>query len=106
MNLVSNYTLHSIKKESSYRSITDTLSGDDIPNPFAASDVIRRLRENEKTREFIKDKVFLDKLQDLSNDSQNLVNHMADHRVMTALAVLLDVDVTVPQSKNTILFAF
>lgn len=59
------------------------------------------MRENEKTREFIKDKAFLDKLQDLSNDSQNLVTHMADHRVMTALAVLLDVDVTVPQSKNT-----
>ena len=26
---------------------------------------------------------------------------MADHRIMTALAVLLDVDVTVPESKNT-----
>lgn len=74
-------------------------SGDNIPNPFAASDVIRRLSENENTKEFMKDQVFLDKLQDLSSDSQNLVNHMADHRIMTALAVLLDVDVTIPESK-------
>ena len=72
---------------------------DDIPNPFAASDVIKRLSESEKTKEFMKDQVFLDKLEDLSKDSQNLVNHMSDHRVMNALAVLLNVDVTVPESK-------
>lgn len=72
---------------------------DDIPNPFAADDVIQRLNESDKTKEFMKDQAFLDKLEYLSRDSHNLVDHMADHRVMTALAVLLDVDVTVPESK-------
>ena len=78
----------------------------DIPNPFAANDVIKRLNENEKTREFMKDQGFLEKLEDLSKDSQNFVNHMADHRVMTALAVLLDVDVTVPESKFPALYSY
>lgn len=74
---------------------------DDIPNPFAANDVIQRLNENDKTKEFMKDPSFLDKLKYLSKDSKNLVDHMADHRVMTSLAVLLDVDVTVPESELT-----
>jgi hypothetical protein len=54
----------------------------------------------------MKDQGFLEKLEDLSKDSQNLGNHMADHRVMTALAVLLDIDVTVPESKFRSSFAF
>ena len=74
---------------------------DDIPNPFAADDVMQRLSESDKTKEFMKDPGFLEKLKHLSKDSQNLAEHMADHRVMTALAVLLDVDVKVPESELT-----
>lgn len=71
---------------------------DSIPNPFAAEDAVQRLSVSDKTKEFMKDQAFLDKLENLSKDPQNLANHMDDHRVMTALAVLLDVDVTIPDS--------
>ena len=81
-----------------YMAYIDLDHDDDISNPFAAEDVRRRLSESDKTKEFMKDQAFLEKLEDLSKSSQNLVNHMADHRVMTALAVLLDVDVTIPES--------
>ena len=43
---------------------------------------------------------FVSIIEDLGKDTQALVKHMGDHRVMTALAVLLDVDITVPESTH------
>ena len=47
----------------------------------------------------MKDPSFVKIIEDLGKDTQTLVKHMSDNRVMTALAVLLDVDITVPECK-------
>ena len=44
----------------------------------------------------MEDPKFVKIIDELGKDTQALVKHMSDHRVMTALAVLLDVDITVP----------
>ena len=73
------------------------LPADDIPNPFADPQAKQKLSENVKTKEFMNDPNFVKIMDELSKDSQSMVKHMADHRVMTALAVLLDVDIHVPE---------
>lgn len=75
------------------------LPADDIPNPFAAPQAKQKLRESEKTREYMEDPKFVRIIDELAKDTQNLVNHMSNSQVMTALAVLLDVDITVPTSR-------
>ena len=47
----------------------------------------------------MEDPTFVKIIEDLGKDTQTLVKHMSDHRVMTALAVLLDVDITVPECR-------
>ena len=74
---------------------------DDIPNPFAGPQVQQKLRENEKTKAYMEDPKFVKIIEELGTDTQALVKHMADNRVMTALAVLLDVDITVPECKRS-----
>ena len=87
-----------------YKSLTFTYAyplfhSDNIPNPFCDPKVKDKLTKSEKTKEFMEDASFVKVLDDLSKDPQNLVKHMSDHRVMTALAVLLDVDINVPKRK-------
>ena len=72
---------------------------EDIPNPFAGPQVKQKLRGNEKTKAYMEDPSFVKIIEDLGKDTQALVKHMSDNRVMTALAVLLDVDITVPECK-------
>ncbi len=47
---------------------------------------------NEKTRAFLQDPEFKRKLIELGKDPKNLMSNMQDHRVMEALAVLLEID--------------
>ena len=47
----------------------------------------------------MEDPNFVKVIEDLGKDTQTLVKHMADNRVMTALAVLLDVDIVVPKCR-------
>ena len=72
---------------------------EDIPNPFAGSHVKQKLKNDPKTKAFMDDPKFVKIIEDLGRDTQTLMKHMSDHRVMTALAVLLDVDITVPECK-------
>ena len=73
------------------------LPSDDIPNPFADSQVKQKLRNSVKTKEYMEDSGFVKIIDELAEDTQSLVKHMGDNRVMTALAVLLDVDITIPE---------
>ena len=45
----------------------------------------------------MEDSGFVKIIDELAEDTQSLVKHMGDNRVMTALAVLLDVDITIPE---------
>lgn len=72
---------------------------DDIPNPFAGPDVKKKLRESEKTKAYMEDPAFVKIIEELEKDTQALVKHMSNNKVMTALAVLLDVDITVPECR-------
>lgn len=64
----------------------------DVPNPFADPTVRQKLAANEKTRAFLQDPEFVKILDDIAKDPNNLVKNMQDHRVMEALAVLLNID--------------
>ena len=64
----------------------------DVPNPFADPSVRRRLEAHETTRPYLQDPEFVKILDDLAKDPGNLMKNMQDHRVMTAMAVLLDID--------------
>ncbi|XP_064403247.1 stress-induced-phosphoprotein 1-like isoform X2 [Halichondria panicea] len=64
----------------------------DFSNPFSGPDIERRLMANEKTRAFLQDPEFKRKLIELGKDPKNLMSNMQDHRVMEALAVLLEID--------------
>lgn len=44
----------------------------ELMNPFAAPDVEQRLKESEKTKEFMKDSKFKEKLRDLAKGPSNL----------------------------------
>ena len=58
-----------------------------------------KLGKDAKTKVYMEDPTFVKIIEDLGKDTQTLVKHMSDHRVMTALAVLLDVDITVPECR-------
>ena len=73
------------------------LPSDDIPNPFADPQVKQKLRDNVKTKEYMKDSSFVKIIEELTKDTGSLLKHMNDNRVMTALAVMLDVDITMPK---------
>ena len=73
------------------------LASDDIPNPFADPQAKKKLRDSEKTKKYMEDPGFVKIIDELSKDTQTLLKHMGDNRVMTALAVLLNVDITVPK---------
>jgi stress-induced-phosphoprotein 1 len=64
----------------------------DVENPFCMADMMDRLRESEKTKAYMEDKAFVAKLEDLSKDPNRLIKHMEDERIVTALAVLLGVN--------------
>ena len=51
----------------------------------------------------MKDAGFVKILDELATGSEVLMKYMRDHRVMTALAVLLDVDVQVPEGKDLLM---
>lgn len=53
-----------------------------------------KLMANEKTRGFLQDPEFCKKLGELAEDPKNLMANMQDHRVMEALAVILNVDLS------------
>lgn len=69
----------------------------DIPNPFSNPQVKQKLKQNEKTKAFMEKANFVKIIDELAKDTQSLTKYVGDHRVMTALAVLLDVDITVPK---------
>ena len=48
----------------------------------------------------MKDAGFVKILDELAKGGDALMKYMRDHRVMTALAVLLDVDIQVPGGKD------
>ena len=47
----------------------------------------------------MEDPAFVKIIEELGRDTKSLVKYMSDNRVMTAMAVLLDVDITVPECK-------
>jgi stress-induced-phosphoprotein 1 len=58
--------------------------------------VKQKLRESPKTKAYMEDPAYVKIIDDLGKDTQTLVKHMSDNRVIDALAVLLDVDISVP----------
>ncbi|CAH1791703.1 unnamed protein product [Owenia fusiformis] len=61
-------------------------------SPFSGPDVIAKLKTDSRTEELLKDPGFLAILKDLQNNPRNLQMYLQDKRVMTALGVLLGVD--------------
>lgn len=72
-------------------------SDDNISNPFAGPHVKQKLRSSVKTKEYMKDPSFVKMIDELSKDTQILLKYMGDNRVMTALSVLLNLDITFPE---------
>lgn len=71
-------------------------------NPFAAPNLIARLASNPRTQSFLSQPDFMAKLKELqeSNGRETLIKHLGDQRIMTALGVLIGVDMEEPANRK------
>lgn len=46
---------------------------EEVDNPFCTADMMDRLRQSDKTKHFMEDEGFVDKLKDLSKDPNRLI---------------------------------
>ncbi|XP_078592118.1 stress-induced-phosphoprotein 1-like isoform X2 [Branchiostoma floridae x Branchiostoma japonicum] len=61
-------------------------------NPFAAPGIMERIQRDPRTKGFLAQPDYMDKLKQLQQNPQALGNHLQDPRIMTTLSVLLGVD--------------
>ncbi|KAF4520599.1 hypothetical protein B566_EDAN006010 [Ephemera danica] len=71
-----------------------------MPNPFRDPDVFVRLRNNPKTRAFLDDPDFVKTINDLRDNSKSLGLQLNDHRVLTALSVLMGLNLEMPGEED------
>ncbi|CAI8016090.1 Hsp70-Hsp90 organizing protein 3 [Geodia barretti] len=67
-----------------------------IENPFCAADTMDRLRASSTTKAFMEDAAFVSKLEELRAEPNKLMRHMEDERIVTALAVLMNINFPTP----------
>ncbi|XP_066281121.1 stress-induced-phosphoprotein 1-like isoform X2 [Branchiostoma lanceolatum] len=61
-------------------------------NPFAAPGIMKRIEMDPRTKGFLAQPDYMEKLKQLQQNPQALGNHLQDPRIMTTLSVLLGVD--------------
>lgn len=72
----------------------------DQSNPFNDPQLVARLARNPKTAAYLGQPDFTQKLAQIQRDPQALSNHLSDHRVMDALAVMLGVATEDPRPET------
>ncbi|GFT94259.1 hypothetical protein NPIL_274991 [Nephila pilipes] len=65
-----------------------------FPNPFKGAEVLLKLQNDPRTREFFNDPSYIKLITDLQSNPSMMVEKLKDPRVMTTLSVLLNVDLT------------
>lgn len=65
-----------------------------FPNPFAGTDVIGKLRNDPRTKDYLSDPTYLKLISDLQQNPQSMIDKLKDPRVMTTLSVLLGFDLS------------
>ena len=65
---------------------------DRMMNPFSDPQMIARLAQDPRTREFLKDPDYLKLVEDLKSNPNTLGTHLNDKRVLTTLSVLMGMD--------------
>ncbi|KAF8796572.1 Stress-induced-phosphoprotein 1 like protein [Argiope bruennichi] len=65
-----------------------------FPNPFKGPEVLEKLRNDPRTRDFFNDPSYIKLLTDLQSNPTLMVEKLKDPRVMTTLSVLLNIDLS------------
>ncbi|GBM51772.1 Stress-induced-phosphoprotein 1 [Araneus ventricosus] len=65
-----------------------------FPNPFKGPEVLEKLRNDPRTRDFFSDPSYIKLLTDLQSNPTLMVEKLKDPRVMTTLSVLLNIDLS------------
>ncbi|KAG8201055.1 hypothetical protein JTE90_002730 [Oedothorax gibbosus] len=63
-----------------------------FPNPFMGADVIGKLQNDPRTKDFFNDPSYMKLIADLQSNPSNMISMLKDPRVMTTLSVLLNID--------------
>ncbi|CAL1292911.1 unnamed protein product [Larinioides sclopetarius] len=65
-----------------------------FPNPFKGPEVVEKLRNDPRTRDFFNDPSYIKLITDLQSNPTLMVEKLKDPRVMTTLSVLLNIDLS------------
>jgi len=65
-----------------------------MPNMFGAPDLFSKLEKDPRTKDFVNDPSFVATMKTLQSNPNAIMQHLSDPRVMSALSVIMGVDVT------------
>jgi len=65
-----------------------------MPNMFGVADLFTKLENDPRTKDFAKDQSFVDTIKTLQDNPNAIMQHLSDPRVMSALSVIMGVDVS------------
>lgn len=65
-----------------------------MPNMFGAPDLWSKLEKDPRTKDFVKDPSFVTTMKTLQSNPNAIMQHLSDPRVMSALSVIMGVDVS------------
>jgi len=65
-----------------------------MPNMFGAPDLWSKLEKDPRTKDFVKDPSFVSAIKALQTNPNAIMQHLSDPRIMSALSVIMGVDVT------------
>lgn len=72
-----------------------------FPNPFASPDVLARLKYDPRTKDYMNDPTFVSLIQQLQRNPNLLSQKLQDPRVITALGVLMGIDMSQDEPMDT-----
>lgn len=72
-----------------------------FPNPFASAEVLNKLRNDPRTRQYLDDPDFLRTLRELQQNPQSLTTKLNDPKVMEALGVIIGLDAKMDEPMET-----
>jgi len=65
-----------------------------MPNMFGAADIWSKLEKDPRTKDFVKDPSFVATIKALQDNPNAIMQHLSDPRIMSALSVIMGVDVS------------